>query len=160
MAAEHNHLKIVEALFRDYEVDPDLKDTKSDNLIIHLAAKQNSVDLFNLLVRYNAVSFKTNNNLDNALHIASQNNCSRFIRRLLEYEKILSDKAENEAYIPCMCRCDYLCSCDATTSSIEQLNKKDYTPIMMAIASRNHKCVEELILTSEAQNRKVFLLFF
>ena len=155
-AAEHNHLKIVESLFRDYEVDQDLKDNKTGNLIIHLAAKQNSIDLFNLLVNYNAVSFKTNSNLDNALHIASQNNCSRFIRCLLEYEKMLEEKSENDAYIPCMCRCDVICTCETSnTSSIEQLNKKNYDPLMMAIASRNHKCVEELILASEAYNRKI-----
>ena len=79
-AAEHNHLKIVESFFRDYEADQDLKDAKTGNLTIHLAAKQNSIELLNLLISYNEASFKTNNNLDNALHIAAQNNCSRFIR--------------------------------------------------------------------------------
>ena len=149
-AAEHNHLKIVESLYRDYDVDRDLKDSKNGNLVIHLAAKQNSVELFNLLSVYNAVAFKTNSNLDNALHIAAQYNCARFIRRFLEYERFLASKAESESYIPCMCRCDYLCTCDASyVTSVDQLNKKDYNPLMMAIASRNHKCVEEIVNSYE-----------
>jgi ankyrin repeat protein len=78
---------------------------------------------------------------------------------LLEYEKNLLDKVENDAYIPCMCRCD-ICTCDTSSTSspsqlVDQLNKKNYDPLMMAIASRNHKCVEELILVSEAYSKKI-----
>ena len=42
LAVENNHLNIVELLFRDYNLQRDLKDSLNGNLPIHLAAKVNN----------------------------------------------------------------------------------------------------------------------
>ena len=147
VATEYKQLKIVESLFRDYNADKDVRDGKNGNYLIHLAAKQASTDLMHILEKYDAVSFKQNFNLENALHVAAQNNASRFLRRLLDYEKTLVNKIDNENFITCICKCEF-CECDYVPQCV-QLDKKKYTPLMSALAALNHKCVEEIISVNE-----------
>jgi len=71
----------------------DLRDGFNGNLPIHLAAKNGSCEMFYLLQKYDACSFKANNNLENALHIAAQHNRSKFIFEFLKYEKCLIDQS-------------------------------------------------------------------
>ena len=64
--------------------------------------------MFYLLQKYDACSFKANNNLENALHIAAQHNRSKFIIEFLKYEKYLIDQSNgndtngnSSKFMPC-----------------------------------------------------------
>lgn len=58
ISIENNHLNIVELLFRGLNMSKDLRDGLNGNLPIHSAAKNGSIEMFNLLHKYDAVSFK------------------------------------------------------------------------------------------------------
>jgi hypothetical protein len=70
----------------------ELRDGQRGNLPIHVCAKSGSLAMFKVLRRYDAVSFRPNNQLENALHIAAQHNKASFITRFLEFEQMLMDK--------------------------------------------------------------------
>lgn len=100
--------------------------------------------MFKVLRKYDAVSFKQNNLLENALHIAAQYNKASFIKRFLEFEQMLMDKNnyEDEDYVKCVCECgmgkDYI-----PCSKIK--DAKDYTPLFTALASLNQACFNVLV---------------
>lgn len=150
ISIENNHLKTVDLLLREYNFNREQSDSQTGNLPIHIAAKNGSIDMLNLLIKYDAVSFKSNNNHENALHIAALNNRHRFIHEFLKYEKSLITHRKDCAtkidsnYMPCICYCD---SVDLKNHilCIRQRDKHFYTPLMRAIASDNQKCVDELI---------------
>lgn len=93
--------------------------------------------MLDLLKKYYAVSFKSNLNKENALHIAAYNNKYAFIKEILAYENSLlhankhlkENLDEKGNYIPC----------------IRQRDKNFYTPLLTAMAAGNQKCVEELL---------------
>ena len=129
LAIENNHLNIVELLFRDYNMSRTLKEGQRGNLPIHVCAKSGSIDMFQMLQSYQAVSLESNSYLENALHVAAYFNKSQFIVAFLEYEKNVRDQSNaNEAkekdYLPCSKRKDL----------------KGYTPFMTSVATLNHAC--------------------
>jgi ankyrin repeat protein len=146
IAIENNHLNIVEYLLRDFKVNKEQKDGQNGNMAIHFCAKTGSVEMFHLLQKYDAVSFKTNNNQENALHIAAYNNKHKFIKEFLLYEKCLLEKQDSENYMPCICKCD-----DYHTLSIRQRDHNNYTPLLTALAASNQRCVEELLNDSNIE---------
>lgn len=145
LAVENNHLNIVEILFRDYNIAKDLKDGLNGNLPIHLAAKNGSCEMFYLLQKYDAVSFKPNNNLENALHIAAFHNRSKFIREFLKYEKYLLENKDSEdsKFMQCICVCEL--DKDQYIPCIRAKDSKQNTPLLTALAALNQRCVEELM---------------
>lgn len=101
--------------------------------------------MFRLLQKYDCVSFKQNNNLENALHIAASYNKSSFITAFLKFEQVLMDKNnvhEDDNYVKCACDCgmdkDYV-PCSKIKDS------KDYTPLFTAVAALNQTCFELLL---------------
>jgi ankyrin repeat protein len=145
LSIENNHLNIVELLFSDYNIVRDLKDGLNGNFPIHLAAKNGSCEMFYLLQKYDAVSFKTNNNLENALHIAAFHNRSKFICEFLKYEKSLLEPAnENDKIMPCICICESL-DRDSYIPCIKVKDINQNTPLLTALATLNQRCVEELM---------------
>ena len=146
IAIENNHLNIVESLFRDYNVNREQRNGHNGNYAIHYVAKSGSLEMFNLLQKYNAVSFRTNNNKENALHIAAHHNKHRFITEFLKYEALLMHNQEEKTSIPMPCMC--LCDEEEFMPSNKQKDSKHYTPLFKAIAAGNQKCVE-VLLTNE-----------
>lgn len=157
IAIENNHLKIVELLFQEYNFSREHKDSQTGNLPIHIAAKNGSVEMLHLLIKYESVSFEANNNHENALHIAALNNKHKFIREFLLHERKAITKSENftskqqqlhhpkEAdYMPCICVCEEI-DVESYALCIRQRDKNFYTPLMRAIAAGNQKCVDEFI---------------
>ncbi len=80
ITVKNNHLKIVDMLFCEFNVDKDSKESKHGNYPIHSAAKNGSVPLLKILQKYDAVSFKSNGDCKNALHIAAETNSFNFIK--------------------------------------------------------------------------------
>ena len=150
ISIENNHCNIVETLFRDYNVNSELRETITGNLPIHAAAKSGSIEMFNLLQKYDAVSFKQNKNLENALHIAAYHNRNKFINEFLKYEKFCFSEHpdSNNKYFACACRCDL--DDKNRIKCIKTRDIKLYTPLLTALAASNQKCVEELIEYDEA----------
>lgn len=158
-AIENNHLLIVELLLGEYNFPRDQRDCKTGNLPIHIAAKNGSIEMFDLLRKHDCISFKTNNSQENSLHIAAVYNKHKFIREYVKYEQHLldgefSDEDEEgvthgcstHADMPCMCRCEL--ELRNFVKSEKQRDKNYYTPLMCAVAWGNHKCVYELINAS------------
>ena len=147
LAIENKHLKIIELLLRDYNVCKDVREGSNGNLPIHLAAKLGSTEIFDLLQKYDAVSFALNNNSENALHIAAYFNRNKFICEFLKYEMFLineNTELENaEDYVKCACKCGL--DAKSHIPSIRIRDNKLNTPLLTALASSNQKCVEELI---------------
>jgi len=141
----NNHLNIIEFVLKEfgsYLID---RVDNNGNQLVHLAAKNGSTDLLNICIMHNAVSFKTNLNNDNALHIAAINNRFNFIKDFLIYENNLrknsntliaedeslinENKEElNDQHIPC----------------VQCFNKNNFTPLFLAIIGGHLKCVEAL----------------
>ncbi len=135
IAIQNNHLNIVETLMRDYLIDKDIKDAKNGNLATHEVARTGSVAMFDLLEKYDFISNKQNNNLENALHIAASANRDLFIHRYLFYENNTD-----------MSRVECQCSCDSSVAipSVQVLNKDFLTPLLLAAINGNLKCLREL----------------
>ena len=76
------------------------------NYLIHTAAKNGSIKLLELLEKYDAISFRTNSNKENALHIAAEYNSSLFIRDFLKFEYELLTDPGSDRFMKCMCVCD------------------------------------------------------
>jgi ankyrin repeat protein len=161
IAVENGHINIVELLLRDYGVDKEQRDSKHGNLPIHVAARTGSVEMLQVLQKHDAFSFKQNNNMETALHVAAANNRIRFIRKFMRHEKHLMRRAreqeddyeheyvggagagdEDEHSLVCMCRCDIGVD---HVPSVLVCNKQMYTPLMSAVAAGNQRCVEELL---------------
>ena len=91
----NNHLNIVEYLFKNYgKFVADLED-KNGNLAAHLAARNGSPDLLQMLIKYNAYSVRKNKFGENALHIAAAHNKHEFIKIYLAYESTYVEKYLN-----------------------------------------------------------------
>lgn len=159
ISIEKCHFQIIELLLKDYNVSNCLKDLKEGNngdLPIHFVAKMGSVEIFYLLQKYDSVSFKTNNNLENALHIASLYNRDRFINEFLKYEiHLISQNSQLSTPTSANCtnhfvKCACICRLDLSdhVPAIRDKDIKSYTPLISAIASSNQKCVKELIENS------------
>ncbi len=156
ISIENNHLNIVEMLFREYHMSNELRDSLNGNLPIHCCAMSGSIEMFNLLQKYDAVSFDTNNSLQNALHIAAFHGRSKFIREFLRYEQFCLGYTKNEMknlaqfwkentgeiFISCVCSCEI--DQDSYMPATKVKDEQHYTPLMTAIAASNLKCVEEL----------------
>jgi len=100
------------------------------NLIIHTASKYGNKELFELLVKHDAVSFKTNLKNENALHLAAFYNRFEFIRALLDYEKKLITNIK---------------------PMVQIRNKNRQTPLQTAIMRRHEKCVKELVSSEHTE---------
>ena len=127
MCIDKNHLKLVDILLKDYFTDIKDEYDKNGNLPIHLAARNGSVELFNVLVKNDAISFKININGDNPLHIAAENNKFNFIKKFLEYEKSFVERNNLKAI---------------HQPTALGLNRERYTPLFLAIIGGHTKCVE------------------
>lgn len=149
IAMSNSHTNIIELLFSKYELDREIKDGKMGYYLIHTAAKNGSTKMIDLLEKHDAVSFKTNNNQENALHVAAEYNSSQFIKEFLKLEQDILNNPESDRYMMCMCRCNVPCS--NTTISIRTKNKDLYTPLMSALAFGNQKCVEELMSSRDIE---------
>ena len=141
IAINNNHFNIVEALYKEFFLDRDIKEGKLGNLAIHVGAKNGSVKILDILAKNDAISFGQNNNLDNVLHIACENNSVKFIKEFLIFEKNLLNRVETDRNYFCAC----ICSLGSHTPSVRVRNKKLFTPLMSAVVHGNHKCVEELL---------------
>jgi ankyrin repeat protein len=122
LAIERGHLKIIDLILSEYPSKklPDI----NGNFIIHHAAKFGTKELFDLLVKHDAVSLKSNINDENPIHLATIYNRYDFIRSLLEYEKTKESGSK---------------------SLVERKNNKHFTPLQLAIMKRHDKCVKEII---------------
>jgi len=87
-------------------------------------------ELFELLVKHDAVSFKTNLKNENALHLAAFYNRFEFIRALLDYEKKLITNIK---------------------PMVQIRNKNRQTPLQTAIMRRHEKCVKELVSSEHTE---------
>lgn len=106
LAIANNHVHILELLFSKFDLNREVKEGKMGNFLIHTAAKNGSTKILQLLEDYEAVSFRTNANKENALHIAAEYNSSLFIREFLDFENELVNNPESERFMRCMCVCD------------------------------------------------------
>lgn len=114
--------------------------------------------MFTLLKRYDCVSFKTNNNQENALHIAAYYNKYKFIREFRLYEAAYlglrhhsscgGGVNEDGDVMPCMCHCE-LVDLSTYVKSEKQRDRNYYTPLMCAVEAGNQKCVQELLAELE-----------
>ncbi|CAF0854801.1 unnamed protein product [Brachionus calyciflorus] len=145
IAINNNHLDIVETLYKEFNLDRELKEGKLGNLAVHAGAKNGSVKILDILAKNDAISFGQNNNLDNALHIATENNSVKFIKEFIIYEKNMLNRVETDRNYFCAC----ICSVGSHTPSVRVRNKKLFTPLMSALVHGNHKCVEELLVNSQ-----------
>ncbi len=145
ISIENSHLSIVEMLFRDFNMNRELREGQRGNLPIHVCAKSGSLDMFKLLQKYDAVSFKQNNQLENALHIAASYNKSKFIEAFLRFEHLLMDQNnvyDDSDYVKCACDCgmgkDYV-------PCVKVKDTKEYTPLFTALAALNQQCFNLLL---------------
>lgn len=112
--------------------------------------------MFNLLKRYDCVSFKVNANSENALHIAAYYNKYKFIREFRTYEATMLGLRHHpncgglggslelgSQYMPCMCHCEL--DTQLHVRSEKQRDRNYYTPLMCAVEAGNQKCVHELL---------------
>lgn len=106
LAIANNHARILEMLFGKFELNREIREGKMGNYLIHTAAKNGSTKILELLEKYDAMSFRTNTNKENALHIAAEYNSSGFIRQFLQFEDELVNNPESERFLRCMCVCD------------------------------------------------------
>jgi ankyrin repeat protein len=149
ISIENNHINIVELLFRNFAINTDLRESQDGNLPIHSAAKNGSLEMFSLLQKYDAVSFETNKNMENALHIASSHNRSKFISEFLKYEKAYINSDDNERFVKCACACR---SGETHVSCKKGIDNRNFTPLLTALATCNQRCVEELIDDEKESN--------
>ena len=127
MCIDKNHLNMVDILLKEYYTDIKDEFDKNGHLPVHLAARNGSVELFKVLVKNEAISFKINSHGDNPLHIAAENNKFNFIKEFLEYEKAFVEKNKlNAIHQP----------------TALALNRERYTPLFLAIIGGHTKCVE------------------
>jgi len=135
IAIENNHMKIIDELlslmssseiFRKKDIN--------GNLPIHYAAKLGTIELFELLKKYDMISFDSNEQNDTALHIATINNRFLFMKILINFEKsyLIREEKKNDL-IP----------------MYKRSNKMNYTPLQLGLIMSNEKCVEELINSSD-----------
>ncbi len=130
MCIDKNHLKIVDILLKDFFSNLKHEYDRNGNLPIHLAARNGSIELFNVLVKNDAISFKTNLNGDNPLHIAAENNKFNFIREFLAYERAYVEKNSLKG---------------VHQPTALDLNREKYTPLFLAIIGGHTKCVEQFV---------------
>lgn len=133
LAIANNHARILEMLFVRFELNREIKEGKMGNYLIHTAAKNGSTKILDLLEKHEAISFRTNTNKENALHIAAEYNSSNFIRQFLQYEDELTNHPESERFVKCMCVCDKdqapMSQLRSTSSSVNILNPLNSPPM-------------------------------
>ena len=95
IAIRNNHLKIIEAIIKDYYKDFDVPDANG-LLPIHLAADNGSLAILEILKTHQAVRFSPNAKLDNPLHIAAAKNRFAFIDGFLKEEAIFLSDLDDE----------------------------------------------------------------
>lgn len=106
LAIANNHARILELLFGKFDLNRDIREGKMGNFLIHTAAKIGSTKILELLEKYDAMSFRTNANKENAMHIAAEYNSANFIKQFLEFEQELVNQPQSERFLKCMCVCD------------------------------------------------------
>lgn len=106
LAIANNHGRILELLFGKFDLNRDIREGKMGNYLIHTAAKIGSTKILELLEKYDAMSFRTNANKENAMHIAAEYNSANFIKQFLEFEQELVNQPQSERFLKCMCVCD------------------------------------------------------
>jgi len=125
---QNNHFNLISLILNEL-TDKEAFDANGQ-LPIHLAAKYGTHTLYELLSQHSCLSFNTNINNDNPLHVAAQYNKFSFINRLLLFEKAFVDKLDAvNSYQP-MVKCT---------------NRSGLTPFQLAIVKGHSKCVEELM---------------
>jgi ankyrin repeat protein len=128
IAIDNNHLRIIDYILKEYNMLNIISiEDKNGNLPIHYVAKSGSVDVLKILVQNNALSFKSNSDKKNPLHIAASNNKHKFIREYLEYENNYA--VNNSKYV----------------HSVKALDNDKHSPLFQAIKSGHTKCVELLV---------------
>lgn len=132
LAIGNNHCKILELLFKQFNLNRDIREGKMGNYLVHSAARNGSVKMLRLLQQFDAVLFGVNSNRDNALHVAAEYDSSQFIREFLWLEK---EPIFNMQKV----------------QPVQMTNKDQFTPLMTALAFSNQKCVEELISSKDIQ---------
>ncbi len=147
ISIDNNHLEIVEFLLSEFWRDREQTPDNAGNYPIHIAAKNGSTEMFNILKKHDAVTFNLNDNNENPLHIAAFNNKQKFIREFLNFERYLMEggsgsDSESKGKIPCVCGCDAMAN---HKRLIFQRDSNNYTPLHSAIVSSSHKCVSELM---------------
>lgn len=85
LAVKANNLKIVELLFK-YGADCNLF-ALDKSLPIHYVALNclENTSMLDLMIKYNAISFKHNNKMENIFHLAGLTNNKKFLSRILVY---------------------------------------------------------------------------
>jgi len=91
LAINKEHLKIIEAILRDYYPNLDQPDANG-SLPIHLAAFTGSLGVLEVMIKYKAVRCAYNSKKETVLHVAARKNRFKFISALLKYER------ENERF--------------------------------------------------------------
>ena len=93
IAINRGHLKIIEAILKDYYVDLNKFDVNGQ-LSIHLAAYIGNLDILEILARYDADVCEPNSKGDYPLHVAAFKNRFSFIKQFLKNQKYLENKKE------------------------------------------------------------------
>ncbi len=135
IAIENNHLKIIDSILSVTSYlfkKPDL----NGNLLVHYAAKVGTLDIFNILSKYDLIKFDFDSNDQSPLHIAANYNRFVFIKMLLNYEKFNSNQ-ESLEYID-----------DQYIPLVSGLNKQNNTALQISLIKSHNKCVEELVNNS------------
>ena len=148
ISVENNHLEIVKLLLAEYYGNREQMADKDGNYPVHIAAKNGSIEILSLFKKHGVVTFNLNYNQENPLHIASINNKAKFVRELLNFEKIVTSSGEHSCemhglHMECICSCDSLL--DRHTRLIFQKDFNGYTPLHSAIVAGSLKCMYELL---------------
>lgn len=128
ISIQNNHFNLISLILSEL-TDKEALDANGQ-LPIHLAAKYGTHTLYELLSQHSCLSFKSNINNENPLHVAAQYNKFNFISRLLLFEKAFVDKLDTLSCYQPMVKC---------------LNRSSFTPLQTAIIRGHSKCVDELL---------------
>ena len=133
IAIEQNYLDITNILFK-FGAFPMLY-APNRTLPIHIAAKTGSVEMFFLLEKHHAISFKSDGNMNNMFHIAAFFNNIEFLKTSCEYFNQSFQKLLNFYF-------------KELHSALEATNSNYMTPLFLAVSRSNLECVKILLEAS------------
>ena len=128
ISIQNNHFNLISLILSEL-TDKEAFDANGQ-LPIHLAAKYGIHTLYELLSQHSCLSFKSNINNENPLHVAAQYNKFSFINRLLMFEKAFIEKLDMLSSYQPMVKC---------------VNRSGLTPFQVAIVKGHFKCVDEFL---------------